>query len=92
MKAATSKRIEALMLRLEEIYGELNECQSQLESDRDEMQEAFDSKSERWQESDKGSEAQEVLNYLDSAVDELREVCDTAENCANNLRDALAQA
>lgn len=40
---------------------------------------AFDSKSERWQESDAGCEAEEQCDLLNEAVEGLEQACDAIE-------------
>ena len=49
---------------------------------QEEAQEAFDNKSERWQESEKGQEAQELIDNLDAAKDAL-------DQLARSLNDAI---
>ena len=88
MNKATVKKIDALILRLESIAIEMSD-QSWLESEVESLQDAFDNRSEKWQESEKGSEAQEILNQLESAMNAVREVSDLAEEAAGNLRDMI---
>jgi hypothetical protein len=88
MNKAKIKRIESLIVRLEEIANEMSD-QSWVDDEIDALQESFDNKSEKWQEGDKGSEAQEVIDRLDAARDLIRELSDAAEEASNSLRDAL---
>lgn len=91
MNKATVKKIDALILRLESIAIEMSD-QNWLESEVELLQDAFDNRSEKWQESEKGNEAQEILNQLESAMNAVREVSDLAEEAAGNLSDMMATA
>jgi hypothetical protein len=92
MKAATTKRLEKAILRLEAIHAEMDALYSEIESDFEEMQSAHDEKSERWQESEKGEQSQLTLDGLQGVLDEVGELRDTADSAANNLRDTLENA
>ena len=91
MNKATVKQIDALILRLESIAIEMSD-QSWIESEVESLQESFDNRSEKWQESDKGSEAQEIISKLEEAMNAVREISDLAEATANTLRDAMENA
>lgn len=47
------------------------QAQAALEAIRDEMQEHFDERSEPWQESDRGQEAQERIDILETVLEAL---------------------
>jgi hypothetical protein len=51
--------------------GDVEEMTSKLTSIRDSWQEAFDARSDTWQESDKGEQAQAAIDSLSSALDNL---------------------
>jgi hypothetical protein len=55
------KQLAAHLAKIEEIYDEI-------EAMRSEAQDAFDDKSERWQEGDKGQETADQINQLESLV------------------------
>lgn len=62
--------------RLERIASEMDELRSQLESLRDEEQDAFDNTPDSLRESDKGQETEAGLDTLNNAVDELESLAD----------------
>lgn len=69
MKKAQLKRIR----KIQEI---ISGCYSDLEEIQEELQESFDNKSENWQESEKGEEAQEEID----SVEELKDNCDSLQS------------
>lgn len=50
------------------------EGRSMLDGIKDKLQEEFDEKSEKWQESDKGQEAQEAIELLDDLSSRLEDI------------------
>jgi len=73
MNKTTRKKIDDMKTKLEAM-------QSDLEAIRDAEQDAFDSKSERWQEGEKGEAARAVIDGLNSACDSLTEVVGVLED------------
>ncbi len=67
MNKTNQKEVSALISTIEEAVAALQAI-------TDDEQEAFDEKSEKWQESEKGEEASEVLDTLQAQVDALEEV------------------
>jgi chromosome condensin MukBEF complex kleisin-like MukF subunit len=67
MNAAQRKQIE----RVEAL---LSEARCILEELRDDLQAAFDEKSERWQESERGEAAQEEIDNLENACASVEEI------------------
>ena len=63
-------RIEKLRSKLEEIQEEINNLAS-------EMQDTYDSRSERWQESERGEEYQEQIEALVGASLSVGDAVDT---------------
>lgn len=59
MKQAQVKKLKAMI-------GRLQEMQSEFETIKDEVQEAYDAKSEKWQESEKGEKAQDELSEFEN--------------------------
>ena len=53
---------------------ELEKINEQLEKMLESAQDSFDSKSEKWQESEKGEIAQKQIDFLQSSVDSLCEL------------------
>ncbi len=89
MNKATEKRLNALMLRLEEISNELSEM-GWLENEIEMLKEKFDSMSELWKEGEKGEAAQEVLSELQTALDGISEASDTAAASAQAIADGFS--
>jgi hypothetical protein len=63
MKTADKKMIDKCISDIEEIG-------SSIETLRDRLQEEFDDKSEKWQESDKGEELSQVISDLSAVIEE----------------------
>ena len=62
MKAADKKTLNAHLATIEAMFDEIDTM-------RTEARAAFEEKSERWQESDKGQEASEECDRLDTLAD-----------------------
>jgi hypothetical protein len=56
------------------LIGTLEEAVAAIQAIHDDEQEAFDDKSEKWQESEKGEEASEALDTIQAQVDALEEI------------------
>ena len=65
---------------LESAKGKLSDARSLIEEIQQDEQERFDSRSEKWQESDKGQEAQAALDALDDIVTMLEDIDDNLED------------
>lgn len=70
MKASNKKLLKDLVSRLESIKEEM-------ESIKEEEQGIFDERSERWQEGDKGMEAEEKLDLFDDAINDIETAIET---------------
>lgn len=77
MKQAIKNQFATLKANLEEAAHEI-ECEVFIQDCTDELQEAFDNKSEKWQESDKGEEAQQRIADLEAIQEKLQELKDLA--------------
>lgn len=66
------------------IIGDLEEKIAKLTDLRDDAQNQYDNKSEKWQESEKGEQAMEQIDYLTNACDGLESVKDDLENSMQN--------
>ena len=64
-----SKKIQKILGKLEEIHKELEILQ-------EEMQDTYDNRSERWQESEKGEEYMEQIDALEDAASSVRDAID----------------
>lgn len=69
--AATRVKQEELATALTAYNENVNDLKGLLESERDEAQEEWDSKSERWQESDNGTNAAEWIDSLTEIIGQL---------------------
>jgi flagellar biosynthesis chaperone FliJ len=56
------------------LIGTLEEAVAAIQAIHDDEREAFDDKSEKWQESEKGEEASEALDTIQAQVDALEEI------------------
>ncbi|MDD2775492.1 MAG: hypothetical protein PHU06_06025 [Gallionella sp.] len=68
--------------KIAKIISTLGELTAQIQELRDVEQDKFDDKSERWQEGEKGEEAQ-------AKIDTLNEAADSLETTANELNDLV---
>lgn len=70
---------KAQVKKLKEMIATMQGLLSEFETIRDEVQEAYDAKSDRWKESEKGEKAQEEISNLEAVdiegtIDALSEV------------------
>lgn len=65
--------------------SELEGAAANLQDILDELQEKFDGRSEKWQESEKGEEAQAELDVLQEAIRELESAASTAGSALSEL-------
>lgn len=70
----------------EAIITKIQELKEQMDTLKETCQETWDSRSERWQESEKGEEAQDKIDNLDGLSDYL----DTTESELANFIDDIA--
>jgi hypothetical protein len=70
------------MKLLKKYIGDVEQMIDTLTPVRDGWQDAFDAKTERWQESDKGEKLQERINSLGSVLDNLESVKTDLEDTA----------
>lgn len=68
-----TKEADAMISKLEDLID-------QLSIQRDDLQEKFDNRSEKWQESDKGEEMQTDISTLDDVISSLESAKDDLQN------------
>lgn len=73
MTKTQEKKVSAFLSRLEELRELTTSLEGEIETLKDELQEAYDNKSENWQDSDKGSEFQDIITNLEEAVSALND-------------------
>jgi hypothetical protein len=73
----SNKQIEKFISQIEDAKIYLEELQSS-------KQDSFDNKSEKWQEGERGEEAQQEINYLEELAGE----CESLIGSFNNLFEA----
>lgn len=73
---------KALQKRLQSVADKLSELQSELTAIQEEAQDYFDSRSENWQESEKGETAQ-------YEIEQIEEFADSAETLSTDIEDFL---
>jgi hypothetical protein len=76
MSKATAKKIEVLISQLEGLQLEVQDL-------LDDAQTEFDGKSEKWQESEKGTEAEATINNLECAIENI-------ESAVTSLNESVA--
>lgn len=57
--------------RLSDVSGSLAELREQLEAIRDELQEAYDARSDRWREGEAGEAAHAHINAIEEAINSM---------------------
>lgn len=65
------------MNRIEKLRSKLEEIQEEIDILASEMQDTYDSRSERWQESETGEEYQETIDALEEASQSVGDAVDT---------------
>ena len=66
--------------RLNDIASAIELAKSDLETLKDEIEEAYDGKSEKWQESEKGQEASQEKDNIENALSELETARDSVQS------------
>lgn len=67
----------------------MEESRCIVEDIMNEEQESFDNKSEKWQEGEKGEEAQEIINNLESAIESIGSCEESCEEGAGYVDDIV---
>lgn len=65
---------------IRDLIRRAEELATDIETMRDDAQAEWDERSERWQESDKGTDAQEAIDQLDTAADYINDAVTEMEN------------
>jgi phytoene/squalene synthetase len=80
------KRLRAIEAQVQQALDLLADAQADLESVRDEEQEAFESMPESLQEGDRGETAQQAIECLEAAIDAIEAF--TGEDPVSNVQEA----
>ena len=102
MNGRQKKRLDALIEKfesikatiaetLEPLTNDLGELKSELTTLRNELQESFDSKSERWQESERGELAETQIVSLNEADDKLETAIESMNGIADEIESAITE-
>ena len=68
-------------MKLDATIEILERAKAKIEDLKDSLQEVFDNRSDKWQESDKGSEAQDFIDFLDDQYNDIDSIiCNLEEN------------
>lgn len=76
---------KGLLKRIKAIADKLSELQSELTAIKDDAQDYFDSRSEKWQESEKGETAQEEIERIEEFADEIENINIDIEDFINTI-------
>lgn len=85
MNNARRKQLIQIGSELRALAGKLSDIKDQVESPRDEEQEAYDNLPESFQNGEKGQAAQEAITSLENAIElltDLEEAADHLDNAA----------
>jgi hypothetical protein len=63
----------------------LEEAQNLITNVKESLQDDFDSKSEKWQESEKGDDAQDIINCLETMAEELETAYDSLNSITSEF-------
>lgn len=80
-------QLEQLKTRLANIEDDLETALEEIDTFQTMLQDTFDERSEKWQESEKGEEYQEFIDSVEERVDEIRDVYDTVQSVNEELRN-----
>jgi uncharacterized protein (UPF0335 family) len=69
--------------KLNAYVGKIEEMVAEMQTILDAAQEVYDSKSERWQDSDAGQDAAEKISQLETAIETLGSAKDEIEECSS---------
>ena len=89
MKQSTSKALESLAIKMQEMRGELEDAKNAVDDDIIAMRESYEGKSERWQEGDAGTTADEIVTALESAMVEIDGILESLGTASDFITDAL---
>lgn len=68
-------------MKLDATIEILERAKGKIEDLKDSLQEVFDNRSDKWQESDKGSEAQDFIDFLDDQYNDIDSIiCNLEDN------------
>ena len=89
MNNARRKAITEAMDKALTVIGTLEETKSDLESLRDEEQDAFDNMRESLQQSERGQASETAISELDEVITKLEEVIAAISNVQSNAENAV---
>ena len=96
LESLKKKLAEEIKENLLGINGELDEFISEIESVRDEEQDAYDAMPEGVQESERGERMLEAIDYMEASISEVVQLQErietTAEEWLDDILEALEQA
>lgn len=90
MNKQTRKLLEELNDRIAEITQIAEDVKSEVESIREEEQDKFDNMPEGLQASEQGEKFEEIMGYLDDAINALEESIDTLGGSAESIEEATS--
>lgn len=85
------KTLKEAVAKLEAMQDEVREVAEAIDGLKDERQEAFDAKSEGWQEGERGQAAQSVIEKLETAHTDLESLGEAVETALDAVRDATTE-
>ncbi len=93
MKKSNEKTLAEVKAALEEIHSRLDgeELVKPLTDVLEDEQEAFDAKSDKWKEGEKGEEAQGALNDMQAAIDALEQATQYVSEALDAVNSVLGE-
>lgn len=93
MKKANVKKLQELSAKIGQALAALQDVypadENILVDIKDEEQETFDARSEKWQEGDTGIQLRENIDSLETASDALADAISSVDDCLDALRPIL---
>lgn len=79
------KKLSAIISKLEGIFSELETLKEEEEEARDALQDKYDNKSEKWQESEAGNAMYDKIESWNSEISDLEDAFNELESCTSSL-------
>ena len=89
MKAQHEKILRDVINTIFECKEKIEQLREDVSLIREEIQESFDSKTEKWQESDTGEKVQDEINALDYIHSHLDNSYDSIESASDDLENLI---
>lgn len=80
-----TKQISSTISRLENEREKLEKIKASASADLEKKQRSYDSKNEKWQESDKGQEAYDAISKLEGEISYLDSAISNLDSCLDDL-------